>query len=141
MPKKILGILPKSPVNVMAASLVVTYIVALIWSWVAAQGFSTDHYWVYLIELLVLAAIIGGAVGLFAGDAKQSTLWTAAGFAVLGLVLMKGLMAMAPAEMGVDGATIGALQGTVFTTEVSAAAIVLGIVAAMVAAITSKIKL
>ncbi len=139
MEKKILGILPKSPVNVMLASLVVTYIVALIWSWIGAQSFSTDHYWVTIIELLLLAAIIGGAVGFFAGEAKQSTLWTAAGFAVLGLVLMQGLEQNASG--GVDGATLFSLQEIVFTIAVSGVAIVVGIVAAAVAAVTAKSKM
>jgi hypothetical protein len=139
MEKKILGILPKSPVNVLLASLVVTYIVALIWSWVMAQSFSADHYWVTIIELLLLAAVIGGAVGMFAGEVKQSTLWIAAGFAALGYVLVGGLIGSASA--GIDGATLGALGGDVFSTEVSAGMIVLGIVAAAVAAVTSKAKM
>lgn len=138
MEKKILGILPKSAANVMVASLIVTYVVALIWSWVMAQSFSTDHYWVTIIELLLLAAVIGGAVGMFAGDAKQSTLWTAAGFAVLGYVLSQGLIAAAPA--GVDGATLSSLGGGVFSTEVSAGVLILGIVGAALAAVTGKAK-
>lgn len=139
MEKKILGILPKSPVNVMLASLVVTYIVALIWSWVMAQSFSAEHYWVTIIELILLAAVIGGAVGMLAGEVTRSTLWVAAGFAVLGFVLTQGLIANAPG--GVDGATYASLGGVVFSTEVSAGMIVLGIVAAAVASVTSKVKM
>jgi hypothetical protein len=139
MEKKILGVLPKSRVNMMLASLVVTYIVALIWSWVMAQSFSAEHAWVTIIELIILAAIIGGAVGMFAGEARQSTLWIAAGFAVLGLVLVQGLMTNAGA--GVDGATYGALQEIVFTVAVNGAAIVMGIVAAVAAAVTSTTEM
>ncbi len=138
MDKKILWIFPKSAANVFVGSLIVAYVVALIWSWVMAQSFSSDHYWVTIIELLLLAVIIGGAVGMFAGNAKQSTLWTAAGFAVLGNLLVQGLMGAAPA--GVDGATLSALGGTVFSTDVSAGALVLGIVAAATAAVTGKGK-
>jgi len=138
MDKKILWILPKSAANVFVGGAIVAYVVALIWSWVMAQSFSAEHYWVTIIELLLLAAIVGGAVGMFAGNAKQSTLWTAAGFAVFGHVLAQGLMGAAPA--GVDGATLSALGGTVFSLEVSAGALLLGIVAAAVAAVTGKGK-
>ena len=139
MEKKILGILPKSMVNVLFVALVVTYIVALIWSWVGAQSFSTDHSWVMIIELLLLAVIIGGAVGILAGEGRRSTLWIAAGFAWLGFVLMQGLMTNAAG--GVDGATLGALQEVVFTIAVSGAALVLGIVAAATAAVTSRTEM
>jgi hypothetical protein len=139
MEKKILGILPKSTANVFLAGLVVTYVVALIWSWVEAKSFSTDHYWVKIIEMLLLAAIVGGVVGWLAGNVKQSTLWVAAGFAWLGTVIVEGLMANAPA--GVDGATLGALMGgETFSTSVTAGAIVIGIVGAAAAAMTGKSK-
>jgi len=138
MDKKILWIFPKSAVNVFVGALIVTYVLALIWSWVEAQSFSSDHYWVLIIEMLLLAVLIGGAVGMFAGNAKQSTLWTAAGFAVLGHVIAGGLMSNAPG--GVDGATLASLGGTVFSTEVTAGALVLGIVAAATAAAVAKDK-
>jgi hypothetical protein len=136
MEKKILGILPKSMVNVLCVSLVVTYVLALIWSWVEAQSFSADHYWVKIIEMLLLAVIIGGVVGWLADSARRSTLWVAAGMAWLGTVLVGGLMANAKA--GVDGATLGALGGEVFSTTVSAGALVIGIVAAYAAAMVAR---
>ncbi len=136
---KILGIVPRSTVNVLLLSLVVTYIVALIWSWIGAQSFSANHAWVSIIELLLLAAIIGGAVGVLAGGARRSTLWIAAGFAWFGFFLMQGLMANA--KGGVDGATLGALQEVVFTIAVTGAALVVGIVAAAVAAATSRVRI
>jgi peptidoglycan/LPS O-acetylase OafA/YrhL len=136
MEKKILGVLPKSTVNVLFAALVVTYVLALIWSWVEAQSFSADHYWVKIIEMLLLAVIIGGVVGWLANNTRRSTLWIAAGFAWLGTLLVEGLIANAPG--GVDGATLASLGGEAFSTTVSAGAIVIGIVAAYAAAMAAR---
>jgi hypothetical protein len=136
MEKKILGILPKSTVNVLFVSLVVTYVLALIWSWVEAKSFSTDHYWVKIIEMLLLAVIIGGVVGWLADSARRSTLWVAAGMAWLGTILVEGLMANAAG--GVDGATLASLGGEVFSTTVSGGVLVVGIVAAYAAAMVAR---
>ena len=137
MEKKILGILPKTMVNVLFVSLVVTFVVALIWSWVEAQSFSAEHYWVKIIEMLLLAVIVGGVVGGLANSARRSILWVAAGMAWFGTVLVEGLMANAQA--GVDGATLGALMGgEVFSTSVLAGALVIGIVAAYSAAMVAR---
>lgn len=136
MEKKILGILPKSMVNVLFVALVITYVLALIWSWVEAQSFSADHFWVKIIEMLLLAAIVGGVVGWLANSARRSILWVAAGFAWLATVLVEGLMANA--QNGVDGATLGALGGEVFSTSVLAGALVIGIVGAYSAAMVAR---
>ena len=142
--KKILWIFPSNITGVLLASVIVTYIVALIWSWVEAKSFSQEHHWLMIVEMLVLALVVGGFVGMFAGNAKQSTLWIAAGFAWLGTIWAMGLAtagAAGPAGGGIDGATLSALQGEAFSTTATSAAIVLGIVAAAAASMASKRKM
>lgn len=127
---KVLWVFPRSYGNALVASLIVTTIVALIWSYVEAQSFSTDHAWVILIEMILLAAIIGWVVGLAIGDSRPSTLWVAAGFAVLGTVMTHGLMAGGAAGAGVDDSLLGTLFVDAFSTTVSVGYTVLAIIAA-----------
>lgn len=139
--KKILWVFSRSYANALVAALIVTTVVALIWSYMQAQSFSTDNAWVMIIEMALLAAIVGWVVGMVIGNAKASTLWTAAGFAILGTVLTAGLMAGGAAGASVDAALLGSLGAEAFSTTVSVGYVVLAIVAAAFATWGAKFKL
>jgi hypothetical protein len=139
--KKILGILPKSLANVLLVALVITYVVALIWSYVEVQSFSTDNAWVMIIEMLLLAVVVGAAVGACAGDAKPVTLWIAASLAIVGTVIAQALAGYGAMGAGVDAATLGALPAEAFSLSVSAGYVILAIIGAASVPLGNKIKL
>ncbi len=136
---KVLWIFPKNTANEFLGALIVTVVLSLIWSFVMDKTSAGEHAWLALILWLILAALIGWYVGMVRGNAAQSTLWIAAGFAALGALLTQGLMANASAN--VDAALVGALEGSGFTIAVSGTQIVLAIVAAVFATIGSKSKM
>ncbi len=135
---KVLGFLPKNYANSLLGILIVTVVIALIWSWLESLSFSADNAWVLLIEMLLLAALVGYVVGMHLGNDKASTLWTAAGFAVVGTVLTGALMAGSAADL--DVALLGSLGAEAFAPSVSIGYVVLAIVAAVFATIGSKSK-
>jgi hypothetical protein len=141
--KKILGVLPKQGVaGVILGGLIVTFVLALIWSWVMSQKFSYENAWVQIIELLLLAALVGLAVGILAKEVKASTLWVAAGLGVVS-VAWAGALAMGQMD-ALDSAILGAMDGTgieLAGPAVSIGTIVLGAVAAASVSLAKKIKL
>lgn len=139
--KKILGVLPKSLANVMLAALVVTTVVALIWSWVESQKFSYENAWVTIIEMLLLAVVVGAAVGALAGDTKPVTLWVAAGLAIFGTVFAQALAGYGAMGAKVDEAILGALPTEAFSLSASLGYIILAIVAAASVSLGLKVKL
>lgn len=140
--KKILWIFPSNKANVLLGALIVTLVVALLWSYVMALGFS-DNAWVEIIEWILLAVIIGGAVGMFAGNSNQSTLWIAAGFASVGAVLTTGLGMGGEAGYNVGDSLRMVLTSPeiALTVGASVGAIVLGIIAASAATAAAKPKM
>jgi hypothetical protein len=139
--KKMLGILPKSLANVLLAALVVTVVIALIWSYVEAQSFSTDNAWVMIIEMLLLAVIVGVAVGALAGDAKPVTLWVAAGLSIVGTVMANSLGGYGAMGASVDQSLLGALPTEAFSLSVSVGYVILAIIGAASVSLGNKIKL
>lgn len=87
------------------------------------------------------AAIVGWVVGMVIGDARASTLWTAAGFAIVGTVLASGLMASGAAGASVDASLLGSVFADLFSTTVSVGYVALAIVAAAFARWGAKFKL
>jgi len=136
--KKVLWFLPKNYANSLLGILIVTVVIALIWSWVESLNFSMENAWVLLIEMLLLAALVGYVVGMHLGNAKASTLWTAAGFAVVGTVMTGALMAGSAANL--DVALLGSMGAEAFAPSVSVGYIVLAVVAAVFATIGAGSK-
>ena len=135
--KKVLWIFPNNTAGVLLATLIPTVIVAFIWQWVERLDFSKKNAWIMIVEMLLLALIVGGIHGMNAGNAKQSTLWTAAGFAWVGTVLTGALAAAAGATW--DAALLGGMGADAFSSaSVSVGALVIGIVAAVAATAGSK---
>ena len=134
--KKVLGLLPRCLSTTLLLGLIGVVVLALIWSWVMVQSFSTDNAWVQIIELIVLAILVGLMVGLLANNANPVTLWVAAGLTVLAVVLAQGLMAYSQA--GLDVALLGSLGEEAFSPSVSVGAVVLGIIAAACAAMGAR---
>lgn len=94
MEKKTLGLFTRSTPSVLVASLIVTVIVAFVWSFIESLDFSTKNAWIWLIEALLGALIVGWAVGYFAGNARPVTLWWAALFAAIGGALTSAFVAV-----------------------------------------------
>jgi hypothetical protein len=148
--KKVLGLLPRGITTTLLLGLVVVVILALAWSWIMAQDWSSDNSWVLILELLAFAVLVGLAVGYLANNAKPSTLWVAAGLTVAGVAFAYALMEMGayPAEAGIglDDSIYGSLMGTslVGSAEapiaLSVGQVVLSIIAAACAAIASRAK-
>ena len=142
MENRILGIVPKSTVNVMLCGLITAFVLAWIWSIVMAQSFSSTHAWVTIVELLLYAVLVGAAVGMFAGEATRATLWIAAGLTVVGVAIVMGLVGFAMKGAGFDAAVLGTLTtGEAFSTTVGIGSVVLGIVAAASVSLGTKAKM
>ncbi len=138
MEKKTLGLFSRSTASVLVGSLIATVIVAFIWSFVESQDFSAKNAWIWLIEALLGALIVGWVVGYLAGNAKTSTLWWAAGFAALGGMLTNAFVS---AGGPWDQQIVQALGTTgVDLTSVGAASLVLAIVGVAGAAVAGGKK-
>lgn len=140
MEKKVLWIFNRSHATVLLGGLIVTTIVALIWSWVMSQGFS-DNSWVKIIELLLGAVVVGALYGWIAGSVGKLTLWEAAGLAVVGQVLTYAFVGAGAAGYEVGDSLLSGLGTEAFALSVSVGSIVLGVVAAASTGLGAKMKM
>lgn len=138
--KKVLGLLPRSITTTLLLGLVAVIVLALIWSWVMVKDFSTENASVVIIEFVLLAILIGAAVGFVANNAKASTLWIAAGLTAVGLVLTQAFIEGGMQGAAVDQTFVGAMYTPALSTDVILGYIVLGIIAAAAAAIAAGTK-
>lgn len=152
--KKVLGLLPRSVSTTLLLGLVVAFVLALAWSWVMREGWLEGNETLVIGEWLLLAILIGLAVGLVANNAKASTLWIAAGLNALAMTLTVSFITSGYYNNAVDASILNALRGSALPggvdqvfgdfpgalTMPTAGAVILGIIAAAAAAIGAGTK-
>ena len=152
--KKVAGVLPKQgAVGVILTGLIAAAILALVWGWILKMGIDEttgdQTSWLVIVELLVLAAIIGIIVGLVAKEVKTSTLWIAAGLGVLAVAWAQFVAEQFMYRTSIDDTVLGSMQTSGINLSdvetgllsVSIGTIVLGAVAAASVSLAKKIKL
>ncbi len=141
--KKTFGLLPKSLTSVLLGGLAVTVILAFIWSWVMNNTNDDvnpyNRSWLTIIEFILLAVLIGVAVGILGGAVKPVYLWIAAGLAIVGFVVTNALMSSSMVPW--DAALLGSLGQEAFGVSVSVGSVVLAIVGASSVGLGLKTKL
>jgi FtsH-binding integral membrane protein len=135
--EKILGIVPKNVANILLGGLIVAFVLAWILStFMENLNDPSAVYWLYIVELLALALIVGAAVGIMSGKADKSTLWIAAGLAVFAVIMAQSLKGNNAYPF--DAAIIQSFGSGVFDTSVSVGNVILGILGAAGAACMAK---
>ncbi len=151
--KKVLGILPKQGVvGVVMGGLIVAVILALLWGYILKQSFDMmtgepKSSLLFIVELLVLAALMGVAVGILAKDIKPSILWVAGGLGVITVMWAEMMMTAYIQHTAIDSALLQTLNSAGITLNdgsgiaVSIGTVVLAAIAAACVKLGTMIKI
>ena len=147
--KKVLGVLPKQgTVGVIVGGLVAAAVLALLWGWIIKEGIDMTtgepkFSLLMIVELLVLAALMGVIVGILANEIKTSTLWIAAGLGVVAVAWAQFIASAFLQQVAIDDSILGSMQTTALDLTgpaVSLGTIVLASVAAASVSLAKWIK-
>jgi hypothetical protein len=153
--KKVLGVLPKQGVvGTVLGGLIVAVVLALIWGYileksydVGAEGVTPKNSILVIVELLLLAALVGIAVGLLAKEIKPSVLWVAGGLGVVAVAWAQYVMGSFLGQVAIDTTVLDSMGTTGISLSgdsgigVSIGTLVLAAVAAACVKLGSKIKI